>query len=95
MISIMAEVENADNTEKKKPLSSANCSEFLRPHVSVRKPQKCELTTMPKNPIESKTPCCISVNSISHFADGTTNPMFISSVTNESKLPPATNNSIR
>lgn len=93
-INILAFTEKADINDIMKPLIRANCSEFFRPHVSVRKPHMCELATIPKKPIDNRIPCWPDVISNSHFADGTTKPILINSVTRANKLPPVTNNSI-
>lgn len=53
---------------------------FRRPHVSARKPQQCELTTIPKNPIELTRPCSYVVKCKSHLAYGKTILMLIFSI---------------
>lgn len=69
-MSIWIDTEMLDVAEKMNVDINAKRSDFWRPHVSDRKPHRCELQTKPKNAMELRTPCCDVVNSISHFAAG-------------------------
>lgn len=64
------DVQNADPNAKIKPDSSDACNTFLRPHVSAKKPHKCDVETMPRKPTEFKSPCSVTVTSMSHCIYG-------------------------
>lgn len=53
---------------------------FLRPHVSAKKPQKCELITIPRNAIDEINPCSVVVIFKSQNAYGNTKAMLIFSM---------------
>lgn len=53
---------------------------FFRPHVSAKKPQKCELTTIPRNAIDEIRPCSFVVIFISQKAYGVTKAMLMFSM---------------
>lgn len=62
------------------PPNSAVRITFWRPHVSDRKPQKCELTTMPRNDMEFSRPCSVVDMAMSHLTNGITKLMFTFSI---------------
>lgn len=70
VISIAIDIEILDNAEKMNVNIKDRRNDLWRPHVSERKPHKCELQTKPRNAIEFRTPCCDVENFISHLADG-------------------------
>lgn len=71
-INIYLFTANADENEKMNAIAAANRSTFFRPHVSDRKPHKCEENTIPKYDIPLRTPCSLIDSSRSHFAYGKT-----------------------
>lgn len=79
-IKIVALIVSAD----KLALISANVAHkritFFRPHVSAKKPQKCELTTIPKKAIDDISPCSVVVIFKSHEAYGITKAMLMFSM---------------
>lgn len=84
--------ENADNkAQTKLPLIDINKIRLL-PVVSARKPQKCELNTIPIYPTEFNKPCSVVDISISQRIYGITKPIFTFSTTTPIKPKPQTNN---
>lgn len=73
-------IVNAD----KKALTSAHVAvkriTFFRPQVSAKNPQKCELTTIPRNAIDEISPCSVVVICKSQNAYGKTKAMLIFSI---------------
>lgn len=69
-ISISMDVENTEIMQNMKPAVTDARIALRRPHVSARKPQQCELNTMPINATEFSRPCWYVVNCKSHFAYG-------------------------
>lgn len=81
-------IENADRNEQTKPSISDVRITFWRPHVSAMKPQKCELTTMPRYETDVNRPCSLVVKCKSHFAYGNINETLIFSRIAPNKLIP-------
>lgn len=63
-------VANVDKNEKQKPPIAATRITFFLPQVSAKKPQKCDVNTIPQYDIALSKPCASVVNSKSHFAYG-------------------------
>lgn len=61
---------NADENEKMNAIAADKRKTFFRPHVSAKKPHKCDENTIPKYDIPLSTPCSCIVNSRSHLAYG-------------------------
>lgn len=76
----VAFIANADNIAQISAPIAVNRMVFFRPHVSAKKPQKCELITMPRNATDEINPCSVVVIFKSHFAYGKTNAMEIFSM---------------
>lgn len=70
VINIETFKENADNIELRMPPSKPIRITFCRPHVSAKKPQKCEEITKPANDDESRRPCSCNVYVKSHLEYG-------------------------
>lgn len=76
----VAFIANADRRALINAQIADNRIVLFRPHVSAKKPQKCELITMPRNATDEINPCSVVVISKSHFAYGNTNAMLIFSM---------------
>lgn len=70
--------------------SNVNRNVRWRPHVSVRKPQKCDATKTPTNPTELMNPCSATDISKSHLAAVITYDMLWFSMTTQIEEAPAT-----
>lgn len=81
-ISDQAFTENADKRAKIKAHVAHSRTTFFLPKnlQSARKPQKCELITMPKNGIEEASPSCVIVIFKSQSAYGRTKDRLIFSI---------------
>lgn len=71
-MSIRKSTRNAEANEKNDPNNAATERTLCRPHVSVKKPQKYDVETIPKYEMAAKTPCSDGVSFKSHLAYGIT-----------------------
>lgn len=79
-INRIALIVNADKRALISAHVAVNRMTFLRPQVSAKKPQKCELTTIPRNAIDEINPCSVVVIFKSQKAYGRTKAMLIFSI---------------
>lgn len=84
----VAFVANADRNALITAQIAVNRIVLFRPHVSARKPQKCELITMPRNATDEINPCSVVVIFKSHFAYGSTNAMLMFSIAEPIRTKP-------
>lgn len=65
-------VERLEMNEQENPQRAAVQSTFCLPQTSIRKPQKYDVDTIPRNETEVKAPCSAMLNFKSHFTYGRT-----------------------
>ena len=87
-INVPLENDKLDSAKNTKLIRRVVCKTFFRPHVSVTRPQKCDVNITPINPIDFIKPCSEMVKCKSHFAAGSTYVIFISSANTETIAMP-------
>lgn len=94
-INILLEYEKLEIAENMKHANKFSLNTFCLPHVSVIKPQKCDVITTPIKPMELISPCCVFVIFKSHLAAGKTKAIFNDSIMTVIKEIPVTNKMIQ